>query len=54
MEKYLKSRFRIAETDYKLARTEAEKNEALREMHRIMVLAATKISFAFAESLRER
>ncbi len=49
---YIKDRYRIAESDYRLARTESEKHEALRRMHRLSVLASAMYGFSAADSLR--
>jgi hypothetical protein len=49
---YIKDQYHLAASDYRLARTESEKHEALRRMHRLSVLASTMYGFGAADSLR--
>lgn len=51
MEEYIKEQYRIAESEYKLATSEEKKHEALRQMHRLKLLASEKVGFEFSDSL---
>lgn len=51
MEQYIKEQYRIAESEYKLAASEEKKHEALRQMHRLKLLASEKVGFEFSDSL---
>lgn len=53
MKQYIKEQYKIAEGDYKLATGEEEKQDALRRMHRLKLLASEKLGFEFSDSLGE-
>lgn len=51
MEEYIKEQYKIAESDYKFAHGEEEKQDALKRMHRLKLLASEKVGFEFSDSL---
>lgn len=48
---YIIKQFKIAKSDYNLARSEEECYSALRDIHKLKLLAAKKFGFEFADSL---
>lgn len=51
LKKYIVNQFKIAKSDYNLARSEEERFSALRDLRKLKLLAAEKISFEFADNL---
>lgn len=51
LKKYIVEQFKIAKSDYNLARSEEERYAALRDIHKLKLLAAKKFGFEFSDSL---
>lgn len=51
LKRYIIEQFKIAKSDYNLARSEEERFAALRDLRKLKLLAAEKFSFEFADSL---
>ena len=50
---YIREQYALAISDYRVARNEADRNEAQHSMHRLQELAACKIGFGFADELQD-
>lgn len=48
---YIEEQYRLAYLDYKTAKNEDEKQDALRRMHRLVNLAAEMYGFDYADTL---